>query len=163
MSDTSQDLPYDSVAVANFVIRLARDQGRSLSIMRVLKVAYMAHGWTLAVRDQPLVDEFVQAWKFGPVIPSIYYTFRPYGAYDLDVIKIVRNEEVDTETGTFLEHVYRMYEGVSDWELSRLTHVPGGPWAMCYRRGGRGIIIPNEMIKGHFSDKLKRARNGQSS
>ena len=160
MADPFQQLPFDSRIVANFIIRLAKEQGRSMTIMRVLKISYMAHGWTLALLDRPLVNDHVQAWKHGPVIPSIYYAFRPYGAYDIDPVEMVSDVELGTDTEEFLASVSRMYEKASDWQLSQLTHLQGGPWAKTYKPGVRNIIIPNELIKEHFISKLERASDG---
>ena len=152
-----EELPYDSRSVANHFIRLARGQGRSMTIMRVLRISYMAQGWTLALLDRPLVNDHVQAWKHGPVIPGIYYAFRPYGAYDMDPVDMVREDNLGTDVVEFLAGINAMYEDVSDWQLSQLTHLPRGPWARTYTPGIRHNIIPNEMIKEHFKSKMERA------
>lgn len=41
--------------------------------MQVIKMAHIAHGYSLAIHNEPLVDEAVEAWKYGPVVPSLYY------------------------------------------------------------------------------------------
>ena len=58
--------PYDSRQVANSLIAIANRHDQSMSIMRLLKLAYMAHGWALAIIDEPLVNDYVQAWRYGP-------------------------------------------------------------------------------------------------
>ena len=58
-------LPYDSRHVANNIIDAANEKGSEVSITRLLKLAYMAHGWTLALLEKPLVNDYVQAWKYG--------------------------------------------------------------------------------------------------
>ncbi|QLH42366.1 MAG: DUF4065 domain-containing protein [Coxiellaceae bacterium] len=47
--------------------------------MKLAKLIYVAHGWSLALNDVPLIDEAVQAWKFGPVIESVYHEFKHFG------------------------------------------------------------------------------------
>ena len=153
-------LPYDSQDVANQLIGIADQNDESMSILRLLKLAYMSHGWNLAITDEPLVNDFVQAWKYGPVIPSIYYSFRfqPPGPYNLKKIRTVKEQIVDKRTNGLMEEVYALYRNLSDSQLLNLTHIRGGPWHLMYNPGERGVIIPNELISNHFKDKHERSR-----
>ncbi|MCY3769933.1 MAG: DUF4065 domain-containing protein [Gammaproteobacteria bacterium] len=152
--------PYDTRLTANRLIEISGQHGEPMSIMRLLKLAYMAHGWTLAIIDAPLVNENVQAWRYGPVIPSIYYSFRPYGAYNMGPIPVVGNAEIDEETDGVLEAVCDLYKDVSTNRLTALTHIKGGPWHRTYKPNVRHLIIPNKIIAEHFKDKLRRSQNG---
>ncbi len=156
----SQNRPYDSRQIANRFIELAGRRRRSISIMHVLKLAYMAHGWTLATRDHALVNDHVQAWRYGPVIPSIYYSFRPFGAFGIRPVELVHEEKMDSGIESLLGKVHAMYQHLSGRQLSALTHIAGGPWDRIYKKGVMGLIIPNDLIKSHFEDKLQRASNG---
>jgi uncharacterized phage-associated protein len=71
---------FAPLAVANAVLDEARDQGKSLTIMQLLKLVYIAHGWSLALLNVPLVNEEPEAWQHGPVFPSIYREFRRFGS-----------------------------------------------------------------------------------
>src|SRR4051794_28085835 len=73
--------PQSSFAVARYFIEQSQRDGiLDLTPMKVLKLVYIAHGWVLSSADAPLISESVQAWKFGPVIPSLYHYFKRYGA-----------------------------------------------------------------------------------
>ena len=54
--------------------------------MQVIKLVYIAHGWHLAIYDVPLVDDYVQAWQYGPVIPPLYYAFKRFGSGPITTI-----------------------------------------------------------------------------
>ncbi len=156
MTSPEPGLPYDSRRIANCLIEISDRHNQPMSIMRLLKLAYMSHGWTLAMYDQPLVNDYVQAWRYGPVIPSIYYAFRPFGAYGLKTIPLVKEETIDSDDCEFIEAVYDLYKDLSGTSLSQLTHIPGGPWHKTYEPGKLGIVIPNRLISDHFKDKLAR-------
>jgi len=156
MNTQENALPYDSRQIANCLIEISDRRNQSMSIMRLLKLAYMSHGWTLAIYDEPLVNDYVQAWRYGPVIPSIYYAFRPFGVYGLKAIPIVKEETIDSDDYDFIEAVYDLYKDLSGTRLSQLTHILGGPWHKTYEPGKLGIVIPNELISDHFKDKLAR-------
>lgn len=52
--------------------------------MQLHKLLYYAHGWYLAVVGKPLLNETVSAWKHGPVVPSLYYDLKRFGARPVD-------------------------------------------------------------------------------
>lgn len=147
---------YDARQIGNYFIRLAHARQQRVSIMHVLKLVYMAHGWTLALLDRPLINDRVEAWEYGPVIPSLYWAHRPDGIYDIQPLDIYE-EPLGPEIEAILDRVDEMYQGLSAAQLSRLTHIPGGPWAKTYRPGSRLKAIPERLIKEHYNDKQRRA------
>lgn len=61
---------YSAKAVANYF--LAQYGKHGLNPLKLQKLVYIAHGWNLAVRNQPLVDnELPEAWEYGPVFASL--------------------------------------------------------------------------------------------
>jgi len=72
-----------ALAVANYFIKKGIDTKKSVSPMKLQKLVYFAHGWRLALYNSPLIDEAIQAWQYGPVIPGIYHEFKHYGNRDI--------------------------------------------------------------------------------
>ena len=68
-----------ALEIANYFIEKSLDSGVDLTPMKLNKLVYIAHGWYLGLSDRPLIGEAAQAWKYGPVIPSIYHRFKAYG------------------------------------------------------------------------------------
>ena len=69
--------PYSSKAVANSFLDIAEAGNvNDISPMKLQKLVYYAHAWHLAFLGQPLIREEVQAWKFGPVIPDVYFNIQ---------------------------------------------------------------------------------------
>ena len=64
---------HNPIAIANHFIDLSPN---GLTLMQLLKLSYISHGFTLALLDKPLADEYAEAWRFGPVFPSIYHEFK---------------------------------------------------------------------------------------
>jgi hypothetical protein len=51
----------DVRAVGNWLLDRAEEQGESLTAMKLQKLAYVSHGWHLAVFDEPLTHDPVEA------------------------------------------------------------------------------------------------------
>ncbi|MEY4500467.1 MAG: hypothetical protein RIS52_357, partial [Pseudomonadota bacterium] len=51
---------YDARQIANWFIERAAKDGRALSIMSLLKLAYITHGWNLETRNAPLFNNRIE-------------------------------------------------------------------------------------------------------
>jgi uncharacterized phage-associated protein len=165
------EAPFKSLAVANRFIELSNAQDEKLTLMKLLKIVYFAHGWHLAITDKkPLVDDAIEAWKFGPVAPSIYHFFKEYGSSpitDFGKEATLQNGEVLyvktlLDGGSFLDaftkKIWEIYGSMTAFQLSELTHQPGTPWhKVWFDMGGserKGVDIPDDLIAEYFKGKL---------
>jgi len=73
-------MSYTAPSVANKLLNLAEVANRPLTQIDIQKLVYFAHGWYLALQKQPLIDETILAWKYGPVVRSLYDEFREFGS-----------------------------------------------------------------------------------
>nr|WP_256351506.1 type II toxin-antitoxin system antitoxin SocA domain-containing protein [Pseudomonas gingeri] len=51
--------------------------------MKQQKLVYYSHGWHAGYTDQPLINEAVETWQYGPVIPSLYHEFKRFGSGEI--------------------------------------------------------------------------------
>ena len=157
----------NSIAVANYFIKKANDEGVELTPMKLLKLVYIAHGWYLALRDDALIDEGVEAWKYGPVIPSVYRGFKEYGNGQVSKPSYIFTENgqiitpivEDEHKQSFLDKVWDAYKKYNGLQLSTLTHQPNTPWDIVWNKenGKRkeSALIRNQLIKEHYKEKAK--------
>lgn len=152
---------YDARQIANWFIQRSTSDGKALSIMSLLKLVYIAHGWNLEMRNAPLFGNKIEAWQYGPVIRDVYNAFRPQGV-NLKTIDPSFPQAVEQEAASFLEEIYKIYGNMSAFRLSEITHEAGGPWETATKWGGWYAEIPNELIKSHYVSKrqLSKAQNG---
>lgn len=158
-------MTYDPKLIADTFLELGERAGERLTPMKVQKLVYFAHGWTLALTDRPLINEQVEAWRFGPVVPSLYHTLKHYGSEaiptgrrlsaqaifgDGDPLPL---EEFDRK---LVEKIWRVYGRFQAVELSEMTHSSGSPWHKTWHNGGKnkkGTDIPDEEIRQFFRQK----------
>ncbi len=147
-------MTYDARQIANWFIERAAEDGRTLSIMSLLKLVYIAHGWRLEMQSRPLFHNRIEAWKFGPVIPDVYKEFRPQGINASEPDPDFRAPDAPQDI-EFLDQIYSIYGSMSPFHLSELTHSRGGPWETARSIGGWYAEIPNELIQSHYIVKRK--------
>lgn len=68
-----------SEAVANYFIGAGVASGNPIDPVKLQRLIYFAHGWHLAIHGQPLIDERVEAWRYGPTAPSVYHHTKQNG------------------------------------------------------------------------------------
>jgi uncharacterized phage-associated protein len=154
-------MSHSSLAVANKILQIAWQKKKSLTIMQLIKLVYISHGWSLALLNRPLVSDRVEAWQHGPVYPEIYNEFRGSGWQPImrtakDALSgVAADSDFDDDDHSIMEKVVESYGNFHAFELSARTHQPGTPWFDTYDGGeGKFAVIRNDLIKTHF-DELK--------
>ena len=148
---------FSVLSVADEILKIAKKEGRSLTPMQLVKLVYIAHGWSLAIRGHGLFSDPIEAWKYGPVIPSLYHATKQFGrgAIPFDLIDEDSPSELSDDLRSFLQDVFDKYGDLDGIQLSSLTHRYGTPWHDVYRPYISHIRIPDDLIKQHYSEKLR--------
>lgn len=149
--------PVSSIAVANEFIMLGKENNKVFTVMQILKLVYIAHGWMLGFFDESLTDDDVEAWRYGPVIPNLYGAIRHYkGRPVTESISTFSDEEIflDEEQRQIITFVYQRYANFSGKQLSNLTHQVGTPWYCFYNKNTEGRRIPTATIARHYKEKV---------
>ena len=155
-----------SKTVANYFIEMGRRDGIPIDPLKLQKLVYLAHGWSLIFLKRPLIREEIQAWRYGPVVASLYDEFRRFGASPITEpargVPVESTYGLDSETRSLLESVWQRYKSLTPIQLSMLTHEPGYAWDMVQRQSGPfpwgGPKIPDELIVDEFA---RRQQQGQ--
>lgn len=152
-------MAYDARQIANWFVERAGREQQSLSIMSLLKLTYIAHGWHLEIRKgAPLFENRIEAWRYGPVIPDVYNSFRKQGVTLKEPLHGYA-AELDEKDSRLLEEVWAIYGAMSPFKLSDLTHEVGGPWHIASQMGDNYALIPDELIQKHY--EMKRLKSQQ--
>lgn len=168
--------PYSPKAVANALLRIAEQSGSNdITPMKLQKLIYYAHAWSLAIYNSPLINNEIQAWTYGPVIEDIYHEFKRFGnspisgrATELEYIDgqltfiTPEIDDNDQQAISLINEVWRIYGQLSPIQLSNLTHTPDSPWYEVAKQYSfdipRNVTIPNELIQAMFKAKQEAGK-----
>ena len=171
-------------AVANYFLDAAKRQGKTLDQMKLQKLVYIAHGWHLAIRERPLIQESVEAWTYGPIIADLYHEFKKFGnlpiterateiksrqtaggpfsiGFSIEEPTIDRDSDDPEYTRKFLNKVWDVYRDFTGVQLSNMTHEPDTPWDKTRQlhRNKRSVSIPDETIAAYYRKRVKENAN----
>ena len=134
-------MAYSAVAVANSIIKVAKNKGvNDLTPMKIQKLMYFAQFFYLKnFEDGILIDDNFVRWRFGPVIPSLYYQLRSYGSKpvhdyirqlspDYEAIVYMMSKKNST-SWDFLDQVFDKFGHLDVISLSALIHRKDSSWS----------------------------------
>ena len=162
----------NALSVANFFIDLACEDDKEIRPLKLMKLVYIAYGYALALLNRPIIDyrfDRVEAWKFGPVIPSVYHSFKIYGKASIkkhttifvetkDGLEIEEPILQDKEAQTICRFVWNRYgKGYTDSELVTILHGIGTPWGKVYEEG-KNNPIPELYTKMYYKALIQRLK-----
>lgn len=150
-----------SIDIANFFIDYNNHSiDNTLTNLILHKLLYFAQGYSLALYNTPLFDEDIEAWKYGPVVPSIYQTYKYNKKENISKIKgDFSLDKYDSKTIELLLAVINDYGKYSSSELINITHEKGSPWDMVYKENENNIISKESILKYFKNNNLAKINN----
>lgn len=135
---------------ANFFVDIVnRSEEDQITNLRLNKLLYFAQGCCLSRTGGKLFGDEIEAWDYGPVVPSVYRKYKVCGKSP------IRAVDDDYDPGVFSEEereilldVMREYGKYMSSELVTITHRKGSPWS---RTKERDVIDPG-IIKEYFEE-----------
>jgi len=170
--------PTSAAAVANAFLEIQDADGGNyprIDQMKLQKLLYYANAWWLAFNGEPLFDEDIEAWPWGPVVRNVYLEFREFGRKPIvgrratevvvtndDPYKIDVREPAPpgNDVEEFLKSVWETHKQFSGVQLSNATHAEGEPWHIIKSTYGdldAKPTIPNKLIRDVFKRKIDAA------
>jgi uncharacterized phage-associated protein len=119
----------DCLNAARYFIARAYEEGMEAEMtnMKVQKLLYCAQSLHLALYGEPLFNEEIQAWRYGPVCPPAYRYYSKFEAEQLPFPKKESLSEVPDEEKQLLEETWQYFGGYHAFRLSGMTHLEF-PW-----------------------------------
>ncbi|MCU7922226.1 MAG: DUF4065 domain-containing protein [Candidatus Thiodiazotropha sp. (ex Dulcina madagascariensis)] len=138
--------------VANYFLASSQEEtGDLISNLKLQKLVYYAQGFYLAVYNEPLFDERIEAWTHGPVVPDLYHHFKKYEAGSIPPPEEFDFESFDEQVKDLLDEVNEIFGQYSAWKLRNLTH-DEPPWANTYEK--QENVITTDSMKEYFKTQL---------
>lgn len=138
---------YSANDIAKYVIKRCSDRENPISNLQLQKILYYIQGYFLAIFNTAAFEDDIYAWRYGPVIPDIYYDYNCFGA---EPISLDGGETTNLEKLTHIQRkvidlVIDSKSLLSAWQLVDETHNET-PW----KDAEQSNIISKESIGEYF-------------
>lgn len=144
-----------SIDVAKFFLAQSNEEaGDLVSNLKLQKLVYYAQGFHLAVYDEPLFSDSIEAWTHGPVVPNVYHHYKQFGSGSIPVPADFNLEAFSDDQVELLNEVQQIYGQYSAWRLREMTHEEA-PWRNNYQAGAMSREIPADDMRQFFKTLVK--------
>lgn len=121
-----------------------------LTNLKLQKLLYYTQGYALAYLARPLFSDQITAWRHGPVVESVYHSYKQYGKTPLPALQNYSLSNFDQDEIFVINKVASTYGQYSPWRLRNMTHQEN-PWLItpqdCY--------IDHNEIRNYFMSIIK--------
>lgn len=156
MTMQSKNKIYKALDVAKYFIYLAsqkvigdNQEKEGVTNLKIQKLLYLAQAYYLAKLHKPLFGDQIEAWEFGPVIPSVYKNLKKYGRKSITVEE--DKTKIFTEDKENLKKIWDAFGGYSASRLVDITHAHT-PWKEAYKSDNKEIS--NKAIGEYYTPLL---------
>lgn len=142
---------YTALEVAKYIINKCIQLGRPISNLQLQKILYYIQGQYMRDNNgQALFKDEIEAWRYGPVVSSVYYHYNHYSANDITTKQ--DNVELDENVKDIIDTIIELNSKLSAWSLVGKTHSES-PWKETYV-GINGTIISKEKLRHYFCEGM---------
>ena len=138
---------YDALTITDYIILYYKNRNYGVSNLKLQKILYFLQALFLIKKDCELFDEEIEAWGFGPVIPSVYRKYMQFGCMDIPT-KDIDEPFIDNETKTIIDSFLEKVKDMSSTYLTDIT-LHQKPWTQNYIKDKKKII-PKKEIRKYF-------------
>ena len=143
--------PADPRAVANLILDEAARDEIALTNLALQKLLYFAHAIFLIRNRRPLLSGYFEAWKYGPVHPTVYMAFKDAG--DRPISFRARRQEIlsgqlaeigppsDSQILHHIREFMGQYGHLTPGRLVDISHAKGAPWHVVFERGRNSVAF----------------------
>ena len=135
--------------VAEYIIMRCNQMDKNISNLKLQKVLYFVQAEFLVAKDQPCFSERIEAWDFGPVVPSVYQKYKVYGSANIPFMGEDCSHLFSIEDKTLVDGIVDQCAKYSASTLVQITHLQA-PWQNAY--GARNNVITPESINRFFKE-----------
>lgn len=147
----SEKAKYTAPQIAKWFIKRANSEEiedgvfEGITNLKLQKIIYFAQAASLGITGKPLFDDEIEAWKYGPVIPSVYHIYKENKNNPIPTPDDV--PEFDSDTERLLSDIWDIFGGASASHLVEETH-KHKPWKDAYNGGnGEGSVISQDSLR----------------
>lgn len=138
---------YDVQLIARYVINRCAQKERPISNLKLQKILYFIQAEFLVGMGKACFDDDIEAWTYGPVVPSVYFEYKIFGSTNIPDQGDDGFESISRQDKDCLNAIIDAAAKYSASSLVEITHRQS-PWKNAYRRNDK--IIKQSEIKEYF-------------
>lgn len=135
-----------AVDVAKYIVSICKKGKNAITNMQLQKLLYCVQQRFLNEIGDSAFDDSIEAWAFGPVVPTTYYRFGGFGVMPITMTYPTEELDLSKKDKKIIRSVVKEKLALSLWDLIDEITGDGGAWSRVYKDKGNRAVIPNAEI-----------------
>ena len=126
------DKNYCALQIANELLTSIKSKYHDVDVLKLNRLLFLAYGLGAHELNREIFEDRIEAWKYGPIIPSVYHYFSHFHlkpiqakAFEYDFFenkfKEYRVDANDTILISFIRDIYKRFG--NDQKFSLIHHI----------------------------------------
>lgn len=145
-------MSYAAIDVARYCIRYTNGNDGNISNLKLQKVLYFIQGFFFAIKGEECFEDEMEAWQFGPVVPSVYREFKFYGSNSIPSSEGCNHffqrigciDGIEADDKELIDDILKLMSKYSASKLVDITHSQE-PWKKAIKRKGDNTIYKEDI------------------
>lgn len=126
---------YSAMDIAMYVIEYANERNKPITNLYLQKILYYIQANELVETGEPIFNESIMAWKYGPVVEEVYSFFSSFGSSTIKYNNIFYNaKSIENVVKERINKIVDIKMDIPAWELVQKTHEEA-PWKKLTENG----------------------------
>ena len=139
----------NALDLSKYIVNKCIEDNYPISNLQLQKILYyIQRKFVLLDKSKPAFYDEIEAWKFGPVVPNVYYHYCGYGAMEISMTEQYNIDlKYSSNQQNIINDIVEEKRMLDPWELVQDTHKPNSTWSKVFQGGkGEGNVIPIDLI-----------------
>ena len=136
---------YLAMTVAKYIVSKCMREKSPISNLQLQKLLYLVQKESIVINDEPIFVDEIEAWRFGPAVPNVFFHFSGFGAMPIVMEYVV--DEISDDDGELIDDVVDRKKMLHPWDyLDEICGDDRSWWRVWDGGAGDRKVIPVEMI-----------------
>lgn len=134
-----------AIQIANYVIKYCHEKGFTISNLKLQKLLYFIQSSFLTNDLGICFEDDIEAWDFGPVVPSVYHQYKGFGSGNIPITPS------HVTRPPYASLIHQTVDDLADYSATDLVHITQNqdPWFDAYSPHQHRVIT-KQAIKDYF-------------
>mgnify|MGYP002861256523 CR=1 FL=1 len=156
-----------AIELSRYIIRLIKEQKTGIepeefdvTPLKLQKLLYYCQGYSLALTGKPAFPEVIEAWKYGPVVESVYQEYKKYTGRIIPLSEGAKSKAPDDRLKEVVRLVVKEKSQYSGMTLAQKVKQER-PYLESYTGDDRRTVISEETLKEYFTEQQTEKYQGK--
>lgn len=142
---------YDVFFISEYIIWYSNKIGVPVNNLRLQKLLYFVQAEFMVSKNSPCFLDKIEAWAWGPVVPSVHQKYKVFSASSIPVARKVCSSHIDKKDRELINGIVEQCNQYSTSSLAEITQNQM-PWERAYYSVASKGIQP-ESLKEFFGNE----------